>query len=91
MWHSLPTTTETRASHVELGRQKTPALATSQSCCLLSLGHMLWRAFVWWSCDVMEMAWPIPRLDIGNKRAGRHMREKGKQEYLLWSQQIHSC
>lgn len=39
---------------------------------------------------MMEMACPVPRLDISNKRAERRMREKGKQEHLLQSQQIHS-
>lgn len=40
--------------------------------------------------QLMEMAWPIPKLDIGNKIAERCMRGKGKRDPLLWSQEIHS-
>lgn len=38
----------------------------------------------------MEVACPVPRLDISNKRAEQRVREKGKQEHLLRIQQIHS-
>lgn len=44
---------------------------------------MLQQAFVWLSHGVVEMAWPIPKLDISGKRAEQCMGEKGKHEHLL--------
>ena len=82
----LPTTAELGPPHTA-GWAVDPSPGHVPEPLPVSLGHVLWRALIWWSHDVVEMAWPVLKLDIGNKRAEQPTRDKSKREHLLQSQQ----
>lgn len=62
------------------GPQPWPPLRAAPLALLPS--HVLRQAFVWLSHSMVEIR-PVPKLDIGSKRAKQRMREKGKHEHLL--------